>query len=95
MLFDVLEAHAVGNIGEASANMPIIIQSFEKNSLVKMSTLTDLPLVQLCWKATTNYDFNEIATYANGVGVPSDWIMDPPTSIKELLSAEDQNETEK
>ena len=39
-----------------------------------MATLTDLPLVQLC-HASDTYDYDEIAEYAHGVGVPSDWIM--------------------
>lgn len=76
MLFDVLESHGISNIADATANpMPIIIQSFEKNGLVMMSTLTDLPLLQLCHSSGAIYDFDDIATYAHGVGVPSDWIM--------------------
>ena len=75
MLFDVLDAHGIGNIADSGAIMPVIIQSFDKNGLVMMSTLTDLPLLQLCHSKGTIYDYDDIATYANGVGVPSDWIM--------------------
>ena len=55
--------------------MPVIIQSFDANGLKKMATLTDLPLVQLCLSSPDWYDYDEIAKYAHGVGVPFSWIM--------------------
>lgn len=86
MLFEVLKAHGISNIADATAYpMPIIIQSFDKNGLLKMATLTDLPLLQLCHASGSIYDYDDIATYANGVGVPSDWIMNSLSSTEMLM----------
>ena len=74
MLFDVLKQYGMSNIADASASIPIIIQSFDANGLKKMATLTDLPLLQLCHDSDT-YDYDEVSEYAHGVGVPADWIM--------------------
>lgn len=64
----------MSTIADSAQTIPIIIQSFDKNALTKMATLTDLPLVQLCNDSHIN-DYDDIASYAHGVGVPSDWIM--------------------
>ena len=47
MLFDVLKQYGLSTVAEASASIPIIIQSFDINGLLAMQKLTDLPLVYL------------------------------------------------
>ena len=74
MLFDVLDHYGLSNWEDASKKIPIIIQSFDANALIKMSTMTDLPLLLLCHD-TDIYDYNYISSFANGVGVPLAWIM--------------------
>ena len=73
MLFEVLKEYGLSNVADASKTIPIIIQSFDANGLKKMATLTDLPMFQLCHDSDT-YDYNDVTTYANAVGVPFDWV---------------------
>lgn len=85
MTFDILESYNIETIEKSTSNgLPIIIQSFEKNALKKMETLTDLPLVQLMWKNVV-YDFDDISTYAHGVGPDSKYIMYWPDLLKKEL----------
>ena len=74
MLYDVLKEFGLSTIADASASIPIIVQSFDANGLKRMAELTDLPLLQLC-HSTDIYDYDEVTKYAHGVGVPADWIM--------------------
>jgi len=74
MLFELLQHYNLSTIADSKDTIPIIIQSFDKNALTKMATLTDLPLVKLCNDQHIN-DWDEISGYSHGVGVPSDWIM--------------------
>lgn len=47
MLFDVLKKYDIETVEKASKKLPIIIECFEKESLEKFATLSDLPLVYL------------------------------------------------
>jgi glycerophosphoryl diester phosphodiesterase len=46
-LFKALNNHGLGTIGGCSDVIPIVIQSFFQEALVKFATLSDLPLVLL------------------------------------------------
>ena len=74
-MFDVLAKYNLETIDKATtAGIPIIIQSFSESALRQFSTLSDLPLIQLMeWNI--NYDFDNIATYAHGVGPDSKYVM--------------------
>ena len=86
MLFDLLEKYGISNIADASALIPVVVQSFDKNALTKMASLTDLPLVQLCHSSDKGkYDYEDITTYAHGVGVPSDWIMNSLDNVWDTI----------
>ena len=77
-VFDVLAKYNLETIDKATlAGIPIIIQSFDEQALRQFGTLSDLPLIQLMdWgKPGLVYDFDNIATYAHGVGPDSKWIM--------------------
>ncbi len=69
--------------GLSGAAVPVYIQSFDADSLRRLRTLTDLPLVQLLETAPPDTatvpqpDLQAIAVYADGVGVPRDWITGP------------------
>lgn len=60
-------------MAKATNKLPIIIECFEKDALVKFSTLSDLPLIYLMFRdnpefPNTNYDLSEITKFAHGVG---------------------------
>lgn len=61
-------------------SVPVYLQSFDADSLRRLRTLTNLPLVQLLETAPPGTatvpqpDLEAIAVYADGVGVPKDWI---------------------
>ncbi len=69
--------------GISGASVPVYIQSFDADSLRRLRTLTNVPLVQLLETAppdtapTPQADLQAIAVYAAGVGVPKDWISGP------------------
>ena len=70
MLFNVLKKYDLETIEKASAKLPIIIECFEKDALLKFATLSDLPLVQLMFydNPFMTFDLDDISTYANGIG---------------------------
>lgn len=47
MLFETLKKYDIETVEKASKKLPIIIQCFEKESLIKFAELSDLPLVYL------------------------------------------------
>ena len=75
MTYDQLAKWNLETIEKSTANgIPIIIQSFDPDALKRFAALSDLPLVQLLhWKTT--YDFNDISSFAHGVGPDSRYIM--------------------
>lgn len=78
MLYNSLKEFNLHNIDAVTAsNFPMIIQSFEEDSLFRFKDFSDLPLIQLMFwdhKGIT-YDINHIATYAHGVGPNSDYLQ--------------------
>ena len=78
MIFDQLSAWNLETIDKATENgIPIIIQSFDPDALKRFSQLSDLPLVQLAWWGHTGvvYDWEDISTWAHGVGPDSKYVM--------------------
>ena len=79
-LYKVLKKYDLETVEKASAKLPIIVECFEKESLVKFATLSDLPLVYLLfWNnayMSTPYNITEISTYAHGVGPRMDFLFD-------------------
>ncbi len=63
-------------IEKSTGKLPIIIECFEKQSLLKFATLSDLPLIQLMWwnNPLVNFDLKEISGYAHGVGPNVAWL---------------------
>ena len=80
MTYDQLAKWNLETIEKSTANgIPIIIQSFDPDALKRFAALSDLPLVQLMyWNET--YNFEDIATYASGVGPDSKYIMYWPST---------------
>ena len=46
-VFNVLQKYDLETVEKASAKLPIILECFEKESLIKLDSLTDLPLIYL------------------------------------------------
>ena len=76
MLYDELKKHGLSTVAECKDKRPIIVQSFSPEGLRKFATLSDLPLVQLLHTTGVTYDYDDIATYAHGVGPDSVNMMD-------------------
>ena len=75
-MLDVLKSYGLSTIDDCKDTIPIIIQSFELEALQKMATLTDLPRVMLVhYPDEQQYDYDELAKYAHGIGPPSEMIM--------------------
>lgn len=51
------------------ASLPIVLSSFNQADIVRLSSMTDLPLVQGIFfnNSAFTYDYNDIAQYANAV----------------------------
>ena len=57
--------------------MNLVISSFELNDTIRMSNMTDLPLIQGIWfnKSNFTYDYNVITYYASGVKSEMDLLV--------------------
>lgn len=61
--------------------IPVIISSAEQSTMLRVATLTDLPLLQtMKFGNQTFYDFSFIAKYANGVKPDMTLVMYYPSS---------------
>lgn len=83
-LYNSLNRHGLGTIDGCTNNIPIVIQSFFQEALVKFATLSDLPLVLLMrFNADTVWDWETIGTIAHGVGPASDYLFKwtPPSGF--------------
>lgn len=58
-----------------AAGIPIMLQSYATEPMIRFATMTDLPRIQLLKSHYMPIDFEYIATYAHGVGVNSEFIM--------------------
>lgn len=68
MLYELLKEYGLHTIAGSKDRLPIIIQCFEKESLIRMKQLTDLPTVFLISANSKGpFDFNEIAKYSDAV----------------------------
>ena len=67
LLYDTLKKYDLDTVEKATEKLPIIIESFEQDTLLKFRNWTDLPTIQLLSPIKT-YDLDWITQYANGVG---------------------------
>jgi glycerophosphoryl diester phosphodiesterase len=78
LLYNNLKKYDLETIAKAEAKLPIIFECFERESLVKFSTLSDLPRVYLMfWNnpVVNDYNLEEISTFAHGVGPRMDFLF--------------------
>lgn len=79
--FDLLEKFGLETVqGATEKGIPIVIQSFDQAALRRFSELSDLPIVQLMSWQNNGYDFDNLATYAHGVGPDSKYVMYWPST---------------
>lgn len=95
-LFDVLKLNDLETVEKATENgIPIIIQSFSPDALKAFALLSDLPRLLLCNSAgEAGYDWEEIATYAHGVGPASDYIMYWPAPLNSTYAVDQTSRSE-
>lgn len=76
-VFETLKKYGLETVEKANAKLPIIIECFEKEALIRFGELSDLPLVYLMFwmNPMVTYNITEIATYAHGVGPHNSWIF--------------------
>ena len=68
LLFNVLQKYDLDTCAKAQDKLPIILESFEEDSLHYFKTVTDLPRIQLMTDPEkVDYDLEHISTFANGV----------------------------
>ena len=67
ILYDVLKKYDIETVEKALNKLPIIIQSFEEESLLFFKNTTDLPRIKLL-PHQFDYNLNLISQYAHGVG---------------------------
>jgi len=67
ILYQTLVKYGLDSVEKATEKLPIIIESFEQDSLLFFKSKTDLPTIQLM-SSTMDYDMDWVASYANGVG---------------------------
>ena len=69
LVYDVLVKYDLHTVKLASEKLPIILESFEEDSLHYFETVTDLPRIQLMHEEKYfKYNLTHISTYAHGVG---------------------------
>ena len=70
LLYKVLQKYGLETVEKSKNKLPIIIESFEKETLIdfRFKYQSDLPLIFLMHDWIDNYNLTEIATYAHGIG---------------------------
>ena len=66
LLYDILKKYDIETVNKATHKLPVIIQSFEEESLI-LFNFTDLPKIHLL-SPDYEYDLKRISTFAHGVG---------------------------
>ena len=76
-VFEVLQKYGIETLDKASEKLPVIVESFEREALLRMRELTDLPLVYLMFymNPMVSYNLTEIGEWAHGVGPNQNWLM--------------------
>lgn len=82
-MFDLLEANGLSTVSDCQDQIPIIVQSFEKDALEAFSNLSDLPLIFLT--SHPDDDWESLSTWVHGIGPTSALIM-AGTDDKSALS---------
>jgi glycerophosphoryl diester phosphodiesterase len=68
LIVDVLKKYDLDTVEKATKKLPIILESFEQESLHYFANVTDLPRIQLMSSRYNVYDMEWISQYAHGVG---------------------------
>ena len=86
--------------GAGGPDLPVFVQSFEAGNLRQLNETTDLPLVQLAYPGGASADglgydamltpagLDQVATYADAVGVHKAAVLDPATLAPTSLVAD-------
>ena len=75
LLMDVLTDLQVSDIKQATDRCPIIIQSFELDSMIKIDKMTDLPTSYLMGSGGPTYNITEYVDIVSSLGVDFDFIF--------------------
>lgn len=70
LVYKTLQKYDIETVEKANDKLPIIIECFEKEALIRFGELSDLPLVYLMFWNNPNVQYNlqDIAKFAHGVG---------------------------
>ena len=68
--FNILQKYGLETIEKSTSKLPIIVESFELDSLKRFSEFSDLPLVYLMFwdNPLMTYNITEVAPIVHGVG---------------------------
>lgn len=70
LLYTVLKKYGLETVSKCQYKLPIIVESFEKETLIdfRFKYNSDLPLIFLMHDWVTDYNLEEIAKYSHGIG---------------------------
>ncbi|OMJ89536.1 hypothetical protein SteCoe_8341 [Stentor coeruleus] len=91
MLLDVLKDRKIDSIEGASMICPIILQSFELQSLITLGNKTDLPLVYLLEEGYILHNISYYANFVDGVGPGFNLIFDEKCSLTDFVDIAHEN----
>jgi len=76
LFYDVLAKYDIETAEKAGKKLPIVIESFEQDSLLFFKNITDLPTVQLMFfNDRIKYDISWIVQYSDGVGPNNNYMF--------------------
>ncbi len=68
--YNVLKKYDLETVAKSTAKLPVIVESFEIDSLIRFAELSDLPLVYLMFwdNPLMSYNLTQYADIVHGVG---------------------------
>lgn len=91
MLLDVLKARNIDSVDGASLICPIILQSFELESLIALGEKTDLPLVYLIEDRYILHNISYYADFVDGVGPGFNLVFDKDCKFTDFVDIAHEN----